>query len=116
MKYHKLLFIASMFSINNLNADCSDLDSTQCIEWAQYCEWNEDIGECQEIGGDDGIYDYGYLTEADGIRQSSLYNGTLLYYPINAIPPYASIILIDAFGDEYGLQWFGVCGADIAST
>ena len=58
MKYHKLLFIASMFSINNLHADCSDLDSTQCIEWAQYCEWNEDIGECQEIGGG-GPYDYG---------------------------------------------------------
>ena len=81
MKYHKLLFIASIFSINNLYADCSVLDSIQCIEWTQYCEWNEDIGECQEISGDDGPYDYGYLTEADGIRESSLFeldNGDII--------------------------------------
>ena len=109
MIYQRLVFLSSLFLIDNLYADCSDLDSTQCLEWATYCEWNEDIGECQEIGGggggsNDGPYEYGYLTEEDGIRQSSLYNGTLLYYPIDAEPPYASIILINAFGDEYGLQ------------
>ena len=109
MIYQRLVFLASTFLINNLYADCSDLDSTQCLEWSTYCEWNEDIGECEEIGGggggnNNGPYEYGYLTEEDGIRQSSLYNGTLLYYPIDAEPPYASIILINAFGDEYGLQ------------
>ena len=109
MNYQRLVFLAFIFLINNLNADCSDLDSTQCLEWATYCEWNEDIGECQEIGGggggnNDGPYGYEYLTEEDGIRQSTLYNGTLLYYPIDGEPPYASIILMNAFGDEYGLQ------------
>ena len=109
MNYQRLVFLAFIFLINNLYADCSDLDSTQCLEWATYCEWNEDIGECQEIGGggggnNDGPYEYGYLTEEDGIRQSTLYNGTLLYYPIDGEPPYASIILMNAFGDEYGLQ------------
>ncbi len=98
------LTFSTIFLFNYLYAECSDLDSTECLEWAEYCEWNEEAGQCQEIGGGGGPYDYGYLTEADGIRQSSLYNGTLLYYPINAIPPYASIILINAFGDEYGLQ------------
>ena len=109
MIYQRLVFLAFIFLINNLYADCSDLDSTQCLEWATYCEWNEDIGECQEIGGggggnNDGPYEYEYLTEEDGIRQSTLYNGTLLYYPIDGEPPYASIILMNAFGDEYGLQ------------
>ena len=109
MIYQRLVFFTSIFLINDLHADCSDLDSTQCLEWPTYCEWNEDIGECQEIGGGGGgnnygPYEYGFLTEQDGIRQSTLYNGTLLYYPIEGEPPYASIILMDAFGDEYGLQ------------
>ena len=66
---------------------------------------------CQDVGGGGGGNDINYgpfqfefLTESDGIRQSSLYNGTLLYYPIEASPPLASIVLMDAFGDEYGLQ------------
>ena len=68
MIYQRLVFLASIFLVNNLYADCSDLDSTQCLEWATYCEWNEDIGECEEIGGggggnNDGPYEYEYLTE-----------------------------------------------------
>ena len=54
MKYQKLLFTASIFQFNNLYTDCSDLDQTKCIEWEQYCEPNEDAGECQEIDG--GLY------------------------------------------------------------
>jgi len=100
-----LFFILS----NILSADCSDLDYDECIYWSGYCEWNDDTGMCEDAagGGDDvsyGPYEYDYLTESDGIRGSTLYNGTLLYYPIDAIPPYESIVLIDAFGDEYGLQ------------
>ena len=104
-----LIIIAPIVFLNYLNAECSDLDSTQCVEWAQYCEWDEESGMCTEIGGGGensvfGPHEYSYLTESDGIRSSDLYNGTLLYYPLDANPPYSSIIIMDAFGDEYGLE------------
>ena len=104
-----LIIIAPIMFLNYLNAECSDLDSTQCVEWAQYCEWDEESGMCTEIGGGGensvfGPHEYSYLTESDGIRSSDLYNGTLLYYPLDANPPYSSIIIMDAFGDEYGLE------------
>ena len=33
-----------------------------------------------------------------------IYITGLLYYPLDANPPYSSIIIMDAFGDEYGLE------------
>ena len=38
------------------------------------------------------------MTEADGISQSTLYNGAFLYYPTEGSPPFESIILLPAFG------------------
>jgi len=110
MDYLIRSFIFFCFIVFNiLSADCSDLDYDDCLYWSGYCEWNDDTNMCEDAGGGDddvsyGPYEYDYLTESDGIRISTLYNGTLLYYPIDAIPPYESIVLIDAFGDEYGLQ------------
>ena len=46
------------------------------------------------VGGDN----YEVLTEADGISQSTLYNGAFLYYPTEGNPPFESIILLPAFG------------------
>ena len=107
----RLLIIFNIFSYYVLEADCSDLTYEECIYWSGYCEWNEETGLCQDVdgGGDGGDIEFGpyqfeYLTEADGIRETDLYNGALLYYPLEANPPYASIVLIDAFGDEYGLE------------
>ena len=104
----RLLIIFNIFSYYLLEADCSDLTYEECIYWSGYCEWNEETGLCQDVGGGGGIefgpYQFEYLTEADGIRETDLYNGALLYYPLEANPPYASIVLIDAFGDEYGLE------------
>ena len=108
----RFLIIINVFSYYVLQADCSDLTYEECIYWSGYCEWNEETGLCQNLaggGGDDddiqfGPYQFDYLTEADSIRQSDLYNRTLLYYPLDANPPFSSIVLIDAFGDEFGLQ------------
>ena len=111
-KFKVLIFIAIasiIFLGSNLYAECSDLDSLECSQWVEYCEWNEETGQCQEIGGGNGNiefgpYQYSFLTESDGIRVSTNYNGALLYYPINGITPFASMVIIDAFDDEYGLQ------------
>ena len=97
MKY-LIKSIIFLFIFNNtLLADCSDLDYNDCLYWAGYCEWNEETNACQDagaIGGDN----YDILTEADGISQSTLYNGALLYYPTEGNPPFESIILMPAFG------------------
>ena len=87
-KFKVLIFIAIasiIFLGGNLYAECSDLDSLECSQWAEYCEWNEETGQCQEIGGGNGNiefgpYQYSFLTESDGIRVSTNYNGALLYY------------------------------------
>ena len=42
-----------------MKAECSDLDSTECAQWSQYCEWDEDTDQCTEIGGGGGDLDYG---------------------------------------------------------
>ena len=107
---NRLIFIIHFFILSTLYAECSDLTYEECIYWSGYCEWNEESGQCQNAGGggggdiEYGPYLFEYLTEADGIRESSFYNGTLLYYPLEASPPYSSIVLMDAFGDEFGLQ------------
>ena len=92
----KLITFLFLF-LNSLYADCSDLDYNNCLSWAGYCEWNEETNACQDagaVGGDN----YEVLTEADGISQSTLYNGAFLYYPTEGNPPFESIILLPAFG------------------
>jgi len=97
MKYLIKLITFLFLLLNTLLADCSDLDYNDCLYWAGYCEWNEETNACQDagaVGGDD----YEVLTEADGISQSTLYNGAFLYYPTEGNPPFESIILLPAFG------------------
>ena len=30
-----------------LYGECSDLDYSECSNWPEYCEWNDEIDECQ---------------------------------------------------------------------
>ena len=50
-----------------LYAESSDLNYSECIQWSDYCEWNNETGTCSEIGGggetDYGPYEYSFLTE-----------------------------------------------------
>ena len=78
-----VFIIFFLFISTDLHAECSDLDSTECLQWEEYCEWNEEQNQCQEIGGGNGNiefgpYQYSFLTESDGIRVSTNYNGALL--------------------------------------
>jgi len=107
-----LTLVSIIFFINFLKAECSDLDSTECVQWSEYCEWNEETGECTEIGGGGGggelgPYQIAYLTEADGIRNGPNYNDGRLYYPIGANPPLKSIVLTPGWGggSSYMVGW-----------
>ena len=97
-KFKFLIFIASVFILgSNLYAECSDLDSLECSQWAEYCEWNEETGQCQEIGGGGdtqyGPYQFSSINESNGLRNGPDYTDGVLYYPIDADPPYGSVVL-----------------------
>ena len=48
----KYLFILLFVEVFNsaLYSDCSDLDYGGCIQYPDYCEWNQDDNVCQDIG------------------------------------------------------------------
>ena len=98
-----LLTFSTIFLFNYLYAECSDLDSTECLQWAEYCEWNEEAGQCQEIGGGGGDTDYGpyqfsSINENNGLRNGPEYMDGVLYYPIDAEPPFRSVVLTPGWG------------------
>ena len=102
----RLLIVKLIFFIHFAFSECSDLSQADCDYWSTYCSWNSELSVCEEIGGggaNNGPYEYTYITESDGLQPSDLYSTGLLYYPVDASPPYKSVILIDAFGSEPGL-------------
>jgi len=98
----KLLIIFNFALFNLLNAECSDLDYNTCLTYPTYCEWNNDTGMCQEIGGGggdaNGPYEYSTITESLGLRNGPDYRDGVVYYPINGTPPFKSIVLTPGFG------------------
>ena len=98
-----LLTFSTLRLFNYLYAECSDLDSTECLQWAEYCEWNEEAGQCQEIGGgggdtEYGPYQYSSINENNGLRNGPDYMDGVLYYPIDAEPPLRSVVLTPGWG------------------
>ena len=45
----KILVLCFFISFGKLIAECSDLDSLQCNEYPEWCEWNENFDFCQEL-------------------------------------------------------------------
>ncbi len=111
MKYFILTTL--LMSINYLQADCSDLDSTDCLQWAEYCEWNESTEECQEIGGGGGgdivygPFEVSSISQTDGMRDGPLYADATLYYPENMDTMMTSIVLGPGWGGDgiYMSEW-----------
>ena len=62
IKNTKVITIVCLISFffNLLKADCSDLDSASCVLYSEYCEWNEELNQCQDIDGNDGG-DHSYI-------------------------------------------------------
>ena len=111
MTRYILVFI-TLFQFNYIYAECSDLDSTECLQWAEYCEWNEEIGQCQEIGGGGGDTEYGpyefsSINESNGLRNGPGYMDGVLYYPIDAEPPFSSVVLTPGWdsGSSSMAEW-----------
>lgn len=100
----KVLYIfCFLFFVNQvLRADCSDLDYADCVYWSDYCEWDDDTQECFEIGGggdfEYGPYNFGFISEEDGLRNGPDYLDGILYYPLDTNYLLGSIIFTPGFG------------------
>jgi hypothetical protein len=100
----KLLFtVLLIILLSNLRAECNDLNYSECDQYSEYCEWNEQTEECQDIGGGGGSqyygqYEFSSISQSDGMRNSSYYNDTELFYPIDAPLPLKSIVLGPGWG------------------
>jgi len=101
----KLFLINIIIFLSFLFSECSDLNQSECLQYPQYCEWNEEANLCTEIGGGgsgggsaDGPYDFATITESDGMRNGPDYRDGVLYYPLNGTPPYKNIVLSPGFG------------------
>ncbi len=97
------LILINIIMAGFIYSECSDLSYDDCLYWSYYCEWNDETNQCQEIGGGgggeaDGPYDYQIITESDGLRNGPLYLDGRLYYPIDAEPPFKSIIFTPGYG------------------
>ena len=99
--------ILNFIFLSVLYAECYELNQTECLYWSDFCEWNDETDECQEIGsgttggGDgeaDGPYNFSTITESTGLRNGPDYRDGVVYYPIDAIPPYKSIVLTPGWG------------------
>ena len=103
----KVFFIYILVISNLIYAECYELSQGECLYWSDYCEWNEETNQCQEIGGGgggggddsaDGPYQYSTITESQGLRNGPDYRDGVLYYPIDGNYPYNSIVLTPGFG------------------
>ena len=107
----KILIIAIVLMVNTLIAECYELDQADCLYWSLYCVWNDETGQCQDIGGGgdggdggggngnaDGPYQYATITESQGLRNGPDYRDGVVYYPVDGNPPFKSIVLTPGFG------------------
>ena len=89
-------------------AECYELNYSECLDWPDFCEWNDEIGQCQELGGGsgggtgggdgDGPYQYIAITESEGLRNGPDYRDGVVYYPVDGSPPYKSIVFTPGWG------------------
>jgi len=102
-----ILIILNFILLSFIYAECYELNQSDCLYWSDYCEWNDETGQCQEVGGGgggggngnaDGPYQYASISESDGLRNGPDYRDGVVYYPINGNPPYKSIVLTPGFG------------------
>jgi pimeloyl-ACP methyl ester carboxylesterase len=74
--------------------------------------YSNSIAQCESISistaTNFGPYTVETLTEWDGIRNGPDYYGATIYYPINATPPFASIVIVPGFlAAESSIQNWG---------
>ena len=107
-----ILIITTLF-FQLVYGTCSDLNYDECLYWSSYCEWNNSENQCQDIADDDsntnyGPFEFSSFNESDGLITSENYLTATIFYPTDAVPPYASIVIVPgAFSAETTLHQWG---------
>ena len=52
MLHKKLVIIIFSIILNNIYAECADLDSSDCILYPEWCLWNSSSSFCQDVSND----------------------------------------------------------------
>ena len=84
------LIILVLIIPNFLFSECIDLNEAECLYWSEYCEWNENTNQCQDIGGSgdgggdgggesNGPYNYLTISESQGLRNGPDYAEGVVY-------------------------------------
>ena len=108
----RILIIITLF-FQFAYASCSDLNYDDCLYWSSYCEWNNIDNQCQDITDNDsntnyGPFEFSSFNESNGLISSENYLAATVFYPIDAVPPYASIVMVPgAFSSETTLHQWG---------
>ena len=107
------IFIIIILFFQFAYASCSDLNYDDCLYWSSYCEWNDIDNQCQDITDNDsntnyGPFEFSSFNESNGLISSENYLAATVFYPIDAVPPYASIVMVPgAFSSETTLHQWG---------
>ncbi len=107
----KRLIVITLF-FQFIYATCSDLSYDDCLYWSSFCEWNNFENQCQDTSDDYntnyGPFQFSSFNESNGLISSENYLGATVFYPIDAVPPYASIVIVPgAFSAETTLHQWG---------
>ena len=70
------------------------------------------LAQCESVSNNSasatGPYNVGSISEENGMRNGPDYSGATLFYPENAVPPFASIIIVPGYATlESSIQNWG---------
>ena len=51
MKNTFIIFNLILFSF--VNAECYELNQSECLYWSDFCEWNEETGQWRQLSDDE---------------------------------------------------------------
>ena len=74
--------------------------------------FNQLLAQCESVSNNSasatGPYNVGSISEENGMRNGPDYSGATLFYPENAVPPFASIIIVPGYATlESSIQNWG---------
>ena len=90
MKFIILFFTFLGFSYS----ECYDLGQAECVQYPDYCNWNEETNSCDDnyggsgdTGGGDsnGTFEYSTITESQGLRNGPNYRDGVVFFQFQVI-------------------------------
>ena len=104
----RIISIILIHLLQFIYSECSELSQDDCEYWSEYCQWNGDTNQCEDLGGggggdsDYGPYEVVTYTQNDGMLDSPLYADVTIYYPNEFEGSLGSIVFGAGWGGDQG--------------